>query len=705
MKSNTFNYSLLAVGVAALMGVSTGAMATTEATSGDKTNSITNQATATYKVDNVIQDAVESNEVIVNIDEVAKFSLIGKTATANDTNQTDEFNKDLIAKPNSTATYTHELTNSGNLTDSYSMDLSGLAPNGSASDLGNISVTYQTLNATGALEEKTVTGSAFKDVTIELAPGQTSTITINEYTTGYLAGQTSELTLSAQSGYITTSNNATTATVKNFDNLLVKLPVFSINKTVTNPLDLNNTGDIATYSITVKNDNTNVYADKATNITVRDNLPAGLKLVSGSVVATIGSNTLATTGLIEGTDGDGSGTAKDSFEYSGIDLEVGETVTITFNVMQDTSTGETLADGTVNHARVEDDINDDPNNPNIVIDSTNPNDPDENVGDYYPTGGDGPDSAESLTTVKRGLELTGTGSQEVPTVSNDTTKATYEAVIENTGEEVEGENTGDLIIKITDGTNAEVNPANDVTIIYDIDGDLTTTGDQTLITIPYNTTGEYDIGTALDSAGIDGMAPDSKVVVRYDVVSGDVVSGEGAELDSQETTTVTLVPAGANTNGDGAIPEPTDLTKNWTKNFVTTVKGLDLKKYQAIDAGCSGVLANYETAFSFTQDPLNKAKPDQCIVYKIEAENTFSGPTDYNLTDLVISDALSEFQDNATVDAILVNTPTTGTGTSATDTTNNGTAITTTVNPLVPQGTATMVFRIKIKANASTTTP
>lgn len=697
MKSNTFNYSVLAVGVAALMGVSTGAMAATEATSGNKTNSITNKASATYTVGTQPQDAVESNEVIVNIDEVAKFSLIGKTATANDTDQTDEFNRDLIAKPNSTATYTHELTNSGNLTDSYSMDLSGLAPNGNASDLGNISVTYQTLNsATGNLEEFTVSGVDFKDVTIDLAPGQTSTITINENTAGYLAGETSELTLSAQSGYITTTNDATTATVENFDNLLVKLPVFSINKSVTNPLDLNNTDDIATYSITVKNDNTNGYADKATNITVRDNLPAGLKLVSGSVVAKIGGTTLATTGLLEGTDGDGSGSAQDSFEYSGIDLEVGEIVTITFNVTQDTT--ETLAADTVNHARVEDDINDDPQNPNNVIDSTDPDDLEENVDDYYPADGDGPDSAESLTTVKRGLELTGTGSQEVPTVSNDTTKATYEAVIENTGEEVEGENTGDLIIKITDGTNAEVNPANNLTIIYDVDGDLTTTGDQTPITVPYDSTGEYDIGDALTDAGINGMAPSSKVVVQYDVVST-----TGAVLDSEETTTVTLVPK-TNT-GDDAIPEPADPTKNWTKDFVTTVKGLDLKKYQAIDADCSGVLANYETAFSFTQDPLNEAKPDQCIVYKIEAENTFSGPTDYNITDLVISDALSEFQDNATVDAILVNTPTTGSGTLASNTINDENAITTTVDPLVPQGTATMVFRIKIKANASTTTP
>ncbi len=696
MKPNLFNHTLLAVGVAAALGLSTVAGAATEATSGDKTNSITNQASATYKVGTVDQDSVLSNKVVINIDEVAKFSLIGKTATEVDTDQTDEFNKDLIAKPNSTATYTHELTNSGNLTDSYSMDLSGLAPGGVASDLANISVTYQTLDTDGSLKDVTVSGVAFKDVIIDLAPGQTSTITINENTDGYLAGQISELTLSAQSTYITTTNDAPTATVENFDNLLVKLPVFSINKTVTNPLDLNNTSDIATYSITVKNDNTNGYADKATNITVRDNLPAGLKLVSGSVVAKIGGTTLGADGLSEGTDGDGTGTTIDSFEYSGIDLEVGATVTITFNVTRDTA--ETLAADTVNHARVEDDINDDPNNPNIVIDSTDSTDPDQNTDKYYPTDGDGPDSAESLTTVKRGLELTGTGSQEVPTVSNDTTKATYEAVIENTGEEVEGENTGDLIIKITDGTNDQVNPANDVTVIYDIDGDLTTTDDQTPITISYDATGTYDIGTALDSAGINGMAPGSKVVVQYDVVST-----TGAALDSEETTTVTLVPK---TNaGDDAIPEPTDPTKNWTKEFVTTVRGVDLQKYQAIDADCSSDLANYST-LSFSQGTsTTNVKPDQCVVYKIEAENTFTGPTDYNITDLVISDALSEFQDNATVDAILENTPTTGADTVATNTTNNGTAITTTVDPLVPQGTATMVFRIKIKANASTTTP
>lgn len=52
MKPNTFNYSLLAVGVAALMGVSTGAMANT--TSGTQTvnnsRAITNVASASYSI-------------------------------------------------------------------------------------------------------------------------------------------------------------------------------------------------------------------------------------------------------------------------------------------------------------------------------------------------------------------------------------------------------------------------------------------------------------------------------------------------------------------------------------------------------------------------------------------------------------------------------------------------------------------------------
>ena len=72
MKSNPFNYSLLAVGVAAVMGVSTGANAATPinaVTAGAAP--ITNVATASYSVAGVSQPSVTSNTVTVNVSETA----------------------------------------------------------------------------------------------------------------------------------------------------------------------------------------------------------------------------------------------------------------------------------------------------------------------------------------------------------------------------------------------------------------------------------------------------------------------------------------------------------------------------------------------------------------------------------------------------------------------------------------------------------
>ena len=66
MKSNNFNYSLLAVGVAAVMGISTGATAAVSGTS-TKSPTIVNVAEATYSVNNVEQPKVKSNAVTVNI--------------------------------------------------------------------------------------------------------------------------------------------------------------------------------------------------------------------------------------------------------------------------------------------------------------------------------------------------------------------------------------------------------------------------------------------------------------------------------------------------------------------------------------------------------------------------------------------------------------------------------------------------------------
>ena len=65
MKSNNFNYSLLAVGVAAVMGISTGAMAATATDTTKAAGAINNVATASYSVGTVVQPTVTSNNQFV----------------------------------------------------------------------------------------------------------------------------------------------------------------------------------------------------------------------------------------------------------------------------------------------------------------------------------------------------------------------------------------------------------------------------------------------------------------------------------------------------------------------------------------------------------------------------------------------------------------------------------------------------------------
>ena len=68
MRSNTFNHSLLAIGVAAVLGMSTTANAGPIKTDTTTSNiEITNIATATYKVRDQDQPVVESNPVTVRV--------------------------------------------------------------------------------------------------------------------------------------------------------------------------------------------------------------------------------------------------------------------------------------------------------------------------------------------------------------------------------------------------------------------------------------------------------------------------------------------------------------------------------------------------------------------------------------------------------------------------------------------------------------
>lgn len=131
MRSNTFNYSLLAIGVAAVLGMST----TANAVETDKTSTsvvITNKASASYNVSGQEQPVVESNEVKITVTEQTSFSLVPAVT-----------NTGKEVAPNGFVQFTHTLTNTGNRTDNYAIT-TPTAPAGY--DTANSTVSYKIYN-------------------------------------------------------------------------------------------------------------------------------------------------------------------------------------------------------------------------------------------------------------------------------------------------------------------------------------------------------------------------------------------------------------------------------------------------------------------------------------------------------------------------------------------------------------------------------
>ena len=707
MKSKNFNHSLLAVGVAAVMGLSTGAIAGEQSTAGSA--SITNVASATYSVGGQEQKKVDSNPVVISITETVKFSLV---ATNIDGDNDVNTNKGIAVIPNGTITYNHTLTNGGNFTDSYDMDLGSV----DATQLANITVTYQTRNTAGDLVTVTnQSGADFANAIIILKAGDVSSIVISEKTSGNKGGSTTDLTLSATSDYLSKDKVTGNEKITNNDDSITRLPVFSIVKRVTNSLDLNNINDTAEYTITVKNDGSATYAADAKNIKIVDILPAGLKL------ATANGSTLQPITVTNSTSGDSVGTTTttstsssvpNGFTIDGANLKVGSTITIVFKVQRIDAT-TVLAASTVNHVRVEDLLDDTANTTNTskVIDSTNASpagtqdDPAQTTGTYYPSGSDsetlngavpttvGSDYAQSLITTKRGLKIEGSATKEIPVTTNGTTRANYESVITNSGDQVEGDVSGELTFTITgDTTDTDVNigkrantQVRDVTVTIG-----TVTRDISPTTVGGNT---YDIFSAFPS----GIPANGTATIKYNVVSSNAIINTTNNTPS-ETTIVTLVPLAP--GNDNSVP--TEGARVVTDN--TYVRGLLLSKKQVIDTNCNGTVDSGETLVNTKISAI----PGQCVIYQIVAENNSSSsatPTGlgFSITDLIISDELAKFTGNAIYkdDAI---TTTTG-GTITTTATTSGGFVTTTVNPLTPKGTATLQFSIRIKPNAATVTP
>ena len=717
MKTNTFNYSLLAVGVAAVMGVSTGAMAST--TSGSTTNSTTsainNVATASYNVAGVTQTAT-SNTVTVNVSETANFILYA----TNGTSATDDKNEDIATTPGATATFNHILINEGNVSDTYSINTTAnddativtATPTSGYAHPANADVTFTirqkggaalttdqatALQAAGQAQTGTLTGGAnAAGRNIKLLPGLEAALSYTSPTpVGRTGGDIAVGTLTATSSFITTATTTGTKvpTLVNENQTIVRLPTFSIVKTGASSVDLTATNPQIPYTITVTNASTTYSAD-ATSFVIRDVLPAGLSLTNGASSVTTANGATVTTSTVGGLT---------VIDVAVTNLAVGANRTITFTANIDKTQFTGANSSVTNNVAVYDKfagaVGTLPDTPTVntdydILDNTlTPAAGSENtrVPAAADQSGAGVDTPLTTTFTRRVVVLSNSTTREIAPASGTTGQVTHSTNITNNGQDTEGTDTNPLTFTIADGgLNPAVRPViGPVSVTYTPPGG----GAAVITTIPLTVANgnTYTLNTTTLPGGI---APGGVVAINYKVSSGNVTIpatvADAAAVGSTETTIVTLTPTGT------GAPAATSVTDR------TNVRGLTLVKSQSLDAACNADAS----AATFVQTAISGA-PDQCVIYRIQATNTSSAiqtanpaaASGFNITGLTISDLLSNFSAGANF----------VTGSAASTATNNSSigaaavstsAITATMSStdvLAPQGVASLTFKVKIK--------
>ena len=691
MKSNTFNYSLLAVGVAAVMGVSTGANAATPATAATAGAApINNVATASYSVAGVSQPSVTSNTVTVNVSETANFALVSTVA---DGTIGDDTAINQTATPGGTTTFTHNLTNTGNVTDTYTINTTGndsplvtATPNYA---LGTAPVTFTIVQADGtaltpaqvtALNGQAQTGTIANGGTIRLQPGTRANLSYASATPDNRNGNDKGVgTLTATSTFFT-ANQPANATLVNENQTIVRLPTYRITKTATSTVDLTLANPQIAYGITVLNATTD-YSAAATDFVIRDVLPAGMTLPNGTASVTASNGATVTTSVVNG---------RTVIDVAVANLAVGASQTISFTVNVSPASYTAANSSATNNVEVYDKfvgpVSPLPATPALgtnydILDSTN------NTIDVtrVPAAADqangaGVDSAGVTNFTKRAVVLSAPTTREIAPASGTAGQVTHATIITNNGQDTEGTDANPLTFTIADGgLNPAVRPViGPVSVTYTPPG-----GGAAVITTIQPTVANGNTYTLNTTTLPGGIAPGGVLTINYNVSSGNVAApatvADAAAVGSTETTIVTLTPAGTNP------PAATSVTDE------TNVRGLALVKTQALDATCSGTVA----AGAFVQTAID-ATPDQCVIYRIQATNTSSAALGFSLTDLTISDLLSNFSTGADLVA----------GSPATSATTNSiagiastsaTAVLGTNYTLVPQGVGTLTFRIKIK--------
>lgn len=653
MKKFNFNPNVLTAGVALALGLVSGsANASTTTNQISTAGTISNTAEATYSVDGVAQPKVTSNAVVVNTSEVANFTLVATQGAS----ATDDKNEAQVATPGQATEFTNTLTNKGNLSDTYTLNIT--QNNEDSIATGNqdykftspTAITYVIKNADGstptaaqlAAGQAQTGGKVASGSSISLLPGQYAELSYNVTTPStQIGGQSGVGTLTATSTKITSGG-----TLINENQAIVRLPVFAITKTAAKTnIDLNAANPSIDYSITVKNDGTATYAADAVGVLIQDKLPIGLSVDKGTPITVSSSDDSTTNGAAPQILKSGN---QQIIAISGVDLKVGETMTITFKALVDKATVDKTKP-LVNNADVYDNYGTTTptagDNPTSDIkDSTATSDPTNAHVPSDPAGtGTGGDSSTPVNFSDRGLTLTGSTTAELPPTSAK--PATYTETITNTGNNPES----GLTFTITNPSNTDnITPSN---VVY-------TAPNGTKTTLTPNGSGVYSIPGSIGS-GQTGT-------ITYDVAT------TGAAVSSSETNTITLIPATVTGTTTPTVAPVTNTTK---------VEGLKLVKTQAIDANCDG------TAEGTFVDTAISGTPGQCVVYRITATNSM---TTKALNNVVISDLASQWNAKATYVAG------SGRDSASGSVTPPGTSVVSSTFSIPAKGTGWLQFAIKI---------
>ncbi|MDE4453692.1 hypothetical protein [Psychrobacter sp. DAB_AL62B] len=626
MKPSLFKYSVLTVGIVTAIGLTTANAEDIKYTAKDSVI-VNNFATANYLVaDNSTPQTAKSNTVTVKVSETGSFSLIA-TGGQEDSNVNTNLNLPINPQASSTVDFKHTLKNDGNVSDKYTIRVSNSTTVDDFDyDLSGSTITYQVKDAGGANVGSLITVAANTAPEVTLAPGQSAEFVVQGKagTTDRLIDKNGILTVTATSKFLTDKSKPAVAT--NTDNAKTTTPLYAIKKSATTNLgnrtfDINNATSFVDYTVTITNQGN---AD-GTAVTIIDTLPAGLVAVTSAdtaiyqapVVKTSGNSALKTASV--STDGK-------EITITGQDIKINEIITVTFRVKKDASTP---ASGTVitNYAVVKDSTKDD--GTFDLVDSsgdatggTTEKNYEDTTAAAYKGKDDNTKSPITTSNQSRSIIISDGTNKEVALVSSNNI---YVYDITNKGTDVtEGATAGDVTFTVkptTDNTKIDI-----VRVFADVNKDgKYDTGD---IILTPDTSGNYD----LKQAASNGLTKDqfARIIVEVSSNGGNDNSvTNGNDIDKFETMTIEVK---ANTTIAGT---PTPAVANTSST--TTMRGINLFKYQAI-AAC-GTSASTIASNSWVKTDISgtTAVPGACIFYKLEATNTFTSTA---ISNVAISDTL-----------------------------------------------------------------